>query len=101
MSAYDRSGLLAVIVVMLRMRGLMEVLMPRNVSVQSNSTPMAHLLAFALGATAVGALAVGALAIGRVAIDRVAIRRARFAKLEVDELTVRKLHVVENSGSMR
>ena len=68
--------------------------MPRNVSVQSNATPMAHLLAFALGATAVGALAVGALAIGRVAIDRVAIRRARFVKLEVDELTVRKLHVV-------
>ena len=94
MSASDRSGLLAVIVVMLPMRGLMEVLMPRNVSVQSNATPMAHLLAFALGATAVGALAVGALAIGRVAIDRVAIRRARFVKLEVDELTVRKLHVV-------
>jgi hypothetical protein len=37
----------------------------------------------------------------REVIDRVAIRRARFAKLEVDELTVRKLHVIENSGSMR
>jgi hypothetical protein len=54
----------------------MEVLMPRNVSVQSNSTPMAHLLAFALGATAVSALAVSALAIGRVAIDRVAIKKS-------------------------
>ena len=96
-----QSGHLACYRVTLRMRGLMELQMPRNVTVQSNATPMAHLLAFALGATAVGALAVGALAIGRVAIDRVAIRRARFAKLEVDELTVRKLHVVESSGSMR
>jgi hypothetical protein len=32
-----------------------------------------------------------------VAIDRVVVKRARFGKLEVDELTVRKLHVVENS----
>ena len=87
--------------IMLRMRGLMEVLMPRNVTVQSNVAPVANLLAFALGAAAVGALAIGALAINRVAIDRVAIKRARFGKLEVDELTVRKLHVVENSGSIR
>jgi hypothetical protein len=48
---------------------------------------------------AVGAIAIGALAIGRLAIDRVVIKRARFGKLEVDELTVRRLHVVQNSGS--
>jgi hypothetical protein len=27
------------------------------------------------------------------------VKRAQFGKLEVDELTVRKLHVVESSGS--
>jgi len=77
---------------------LMELLMPRNVTVQSNAAPIANLLAFALGAAAVGALAIGALAIGRVAIDGIAIKRTRFGKVEIDELTVRKLHVVENSG---
>ncbi|HXX52656.1 MAG TPA: hypothetical protein VEI98_15435 [Xanthobacteraceae bacterium] len=46
-------------------------------------------------AAAVGALAVGALAISRVAIG-IAIERARFANLKVEELTVRKPHVVEN-----
>jgi len=76
----------------------MELLMPRNVTVQSNAAPIANLLAFALGAAAVGALAIGALAIGRVAIGGIAIKRARFGKVEIDELTVRKLHVVENSG---
>jgi len=75
--------------------------MPRNVTVQSHAAPIANLLTFALGAAAVGAIAIGALAIGGVAIDRLAIKRARFAKLEVDEFTVRKLHVVENSGSMK
>src|SRR6516225_1119464 len=88
--------------VILRMREtLWRLLMPRNVTVQSNAAPIANLLAFALGAAAVGAIAIGALVVSRVAIDRLSIRRARFAKLEVDELTVRKLHVVENSGSIR
>jgi uncharacterized membrane protein YhfC len=78
-----------------------EMLMTRAITVQSRAAPIANLLAFALGAAAIGAIAIGALAIGRLAIDRVAIKRARFGKLEVDELTVRRLHVVENSGSNR
>jgi hypothetical protein len=73
-----------------------EVLMRRTVTVESRPAPIASALAFALGAAACGAIAIGALAVGRVAIDRVAIKRARFGKLEVDELTVRKLHVVED-----
>jgi hypothetical protein len=70
------------------MGGVVEVLMPRNVTAQPNAVALAHLLAFAVAATAIGALAIGALAVGRVAIDRVAIKRARFGKLEVDELMV-------------
>jgi hypothetical protein len=79
----------------------MEVLMTRPVTVQSHAAPIANLLAIALGAAAVGAIAIGVIAISRLAVDRVAIKRARFGKLEVDELTVRKLHVVENLGSSR
>jgi hypothetical protein len=56
---------------------------------------VASLLAIALGAAALGALAIGAVAIGRLAIGRVAIKKARFGALEVDELTVRKLRVLE------
>jgi hypothetical protein len=79
----------------------MEVLMTREVTVQSHAAPIANLLAFALGAAAVGAIAIGVFAIGRLAIDRVVIKRARFGKLEVDELKVRNLQVLENSGSTR
>jgi hypothetical protein len=39
-----------------------------------------------------------ALAIGRVAVGRMTIRKARFGALEVDELTVRRLHIVEHDG---
>ncbi len=71
--------------------------MTREVTVQSHTAPLANFLAFALGAAAVGAIAIGALAIGRLAIDRVVIKKARFGKPEVDELTVRRLYVFENS----
>ena len=71
--------------------------MKREVIVESRPAFLASALAFALGAAAVGAIAIGALAIGRVAVDRVVVKWARFGKLEVDELTVRKLHVVEDS----
>jgi hypothetical protein len=73
------------------------IIMRRELIVESRPAPIASALAFALGGAAFGAIAIGALAIGRVAIDRVVVKRARFGKLEVDELTVRKLHVVENS----
>ncbi|MGA8692283.1 MAG: hypothetical protein WB689_00285 [Xanthobacteraceae bacterium] len=63
---------------------------------ETRLAPIASALAFALGAAAIGAIAIGALAIGRLAIDRVVVKRARFGKLEVEELTVRKLHVVED-----
>ena len=50
------------------------------------------------GAAAFGAVAIGALAIGRLAVGRLVIKKARFSALEVDELTVRKLRVVEREG---
>ena len=78
-----------------------EMLMTRAVTVQSRAAPIANLLAFALGAAAVGAIAIGAVAISRLAIDRAVIKRARFGKLEVDELTVRRLRVVENSAPIQ
>ena len=51
--------------------------------------------ALAAGALAIGALAVGALAIGALAIGRLEIRQARLRKLEIDDLTVHRLHIVE------
>jgi hypothetical protein len=54
--------------------------------------------ALAAGAMAIGALAIGALAIGALAIGRLEIRRARFRKLEIDDLTVRKFRVVEETA---
>jgi hypothetical protein len=58
------------------------------------------LLALAVGAAAFGAVAIGALAIGRMAVGRMVIKKARFGALEVDELTVRKLRVVERVASI-
>ena len=49
----------------------------------------------AIGALAVGALAVGALALGAVAIGRLAIGRSRIRRLEIDELVVRRVHIIE------
>jgi hypothetical protein len=72
--------------------------MAREVSSKSKATPATSLLALALGAAAFGAVAIGALAIGRVAVGRLVIKKARFGALEVDELTVRRLHVVEPEG---
>jgi hypothetical protein len=72
--------------------------MAREVIRQADAVPATSLLALALGAAAFGAVAVGALAIGRVAIGRLVIKKARFGALEVDELTVRKLRVVERDG---
>ena len=49
----------------------------------------------AIGALAVGAMAVGALALGAVAIGRLAIGRSRIRRLEIDELVVRRVHIIE------
>ena len=72
--------------------------MPREVIKQPNTAPVTSLLALALGAAAFGAIAIGALAVGRIAIGRLAIKKARFGTLHVDELTVRKLRVLERDG---
>ena len=47
----------------------------------------------ALGSFALGAIAVGAIAIGALAIGRLSVGKARFKRIEIDELTVRKLRV--------
>jgi hypothetical protein len=73
----------------------MEALMAREVIGRPRAVSAASVLAIALGAAAVGALAIGALAIGRLAIGRLVIKKVRFGALEVDELTVRRFHVVE------
>ncbi len=72
--------------------------MVREVTRQSKAVPASSLLALALGAAAFGAVAIGALAIGRLAVGRLVIKKARFSALEVDDLTVRKLRVVEREG---
>ena len=72
-----------------------KVIMAREIASRRETPPVARLLALAIGAAAVGAMAVGALAIGRMAVGRMAIGRARFGTIEVDELTVRKLRVLE------
>lgn len=58
--------------------------------------------ALAVGAVAAGALAVGALAIGALAIGRLRVRRAdaqtlHFGEVEIDDLTVKRLHVIETA----
>jgi hypothetical protein len=79
---------------------MMEVTpMARELTSQSKAIPAAaNLLALALGAAAFGAVAIGALAIGRLAIGRLVIKKARFGAIEVDELTVRKLHIAQHEG---
>jgi hypothetical protein len=69
--------------------------MAREPTVRNKAIPADRLLAFAIGAAAVGAFAIGALAIGRLAVGRLAVRQARFGTLDVDELTVRKLRILE------
>jgi hypothetical protein len=75
--------------------------MAREVTARSKAIPGAGLVALALGAAAVGAVAIGAVAIGRLAVGGLVIKKARFGALEVDELTVRKLRVVEQDGGAR
>ena len=77
---------------------VMEVTMARDITRQSKAVPTASLLALALGAAAFGAVAIGALAIGRLAVGRMVIKKARFGALEVDELTVRKLRVLDHDA---
>ncbi len=72
--------------------------MPNEAVRQSRAAPASSLLALALGAAALGAVAIGAVAIGRLAVGRLVIKKARFGALEVDELTVRRLRVIEREN---
>ena len=69
--------------------------MPRAVIRRAEAAPLTSMIALALGAAALGAVAVGALAIGRLAVGRITVKKARFGTLEVDELTVRRLRVLD------
>jgi hypothetical protein len=51
--------------------------------------------AIATGALAVGALAIGALAIGSLVIGRMAVGRLRLKHVVIDDLTVRRLRVLD------
>jgi hypothetical protein len=62
--------------------------------------PAAHVGALAIGAAALGAFAIGAMAIGRLAIGGLAVRKAKFGAVEIDDLTVRRLHVLESAPGM-
>ena len=68
--------------------------MSNNVTPASKVGAQAN-AAQAIGALAVGALAVGALALGAVAIGRLAVGRSRIRRLEIDELVVRRVHIIE------
>lgn len=60
--------------------------------------PRQRLGALALGALAVGALAIGALAIGRLRVLRADADTVHLGKLEIDDLTVKRLRVIEHAG---
>ncbi len=57
--------------------------------------PFGGMLGLAVGAASLAAASIGVLAIGRLAIGHLAIGRVRMKSLEVDELTVRRLRILE------
>ena len=72
--------------------------MANEVLTRSGTSPAQGLAALAIGAAAVGAIAIGAVAIGQLAIGRLSRLKGAFGALEVDELTARKLRVIEREG---
>src|SRR4051794_18430890 len=52
----------------------------------------------AISAIAIGAVAIGAIAIARLAIGRMSVNKARFKSVEIDDLTVKRLRVLEKEG---
>jgi hypothetical protein len=60
-----------------------------------------RIAALAAGALAAGAVAVGVLAIARLAIGKLVVRDARFRNVAIDELTVRRLRVLEGTAPVR
>jgi hypothetical protein len=65
------------------------------------SSPATRMVALALGVAALGALAIGAIAIGQLAIGGLVVGRARFRSVVIDDLTVRRLRVIETKPSGR
>jgi hypothetical protein len=61
--------------------------------------PATQMVALALGAAALGAFAIGAIAIGSLAIGGLVVRKAKFRTVEIDDLTVRRLRVLEATPS--
>jgi hypothetical protein len=55
-------------------------------------------LAGSVAAVAAGAVAIGAIAIGALAIGRLVVKRAKFDRMEIGELTIRRIRVIESSG---
>jgi len=51
-----------------------------------------------LAAFALGALAIGALAIGTLAIGHLYVRKMRLRAVEIDNLTVRRLRVLDGGA---
>lgn len=74
-------------------------LRPRNsvLELPPAAAPSLAIGAFALGALAIGALAIGALAIGRLRILRADADRLHLGAVEIDDLTVRRLRVIETA----
>jgi anti-sigma factor RsiW len=68
----------------------------RTVELPPFASPSVVVGALALGALAIGALAIGALAIGRLRILRVDADKVRLGTVEIDDLTVRRLRVIED-----
>ncbi len=62
------------------------------------AAPSVAIGALALGALAVGALAIGALGIGRLRILRADADNLHLGTVEIDDLTVRRLRVIEHAG---
>jgi len=57
--------------------------------------------ALAVGACAVGALTIGRLGIRRAAIEQLAAKSVRLGRVEIDELVVRRLHVIDDDSPRR
>lgn len=67
----------------------------QNLELPPVSTPAVAMGALALGALAIGALAIGALAVGRLSILCARAEKVHLGTVEIDDLTVRRLRVIE------
>jgi len=68
----------------------------RDIDRSRGRRPALTISAIAVGALACDAIAIGALAIARLAISQLTVKKARFRSVEIDDLTVRRLHVIED-----